>query len=180
MGIAGAVANPPGVLNEAQLAAELGIRLVGKIADGTSTSTFTSGRLQRVIWVDGGSEVLVHLDSVQVKITDRMILVSIDLETDQTGRTPLVTAFAVGGQGDPLGLLAVTDELPHGNGLLAGRWGTAVRNACWAALLAILNDFAASQHQAPNGISAIGSNAHFIAGPPIVIPGPALAPGSRG
>jgi len=120
----------PGVFNETQLAAELSLRLTGKPADGFSGSALATGRLQRVVWVDAGSEVLVYLDSVRVKILERVILVSIDLETDQTGRASLVTAFAVGGPGDPLGLLGVTDELPRGNGLLAARWGAAVRDAC--------------------------------------------------
>jgi hypothetical protein len=165
-----------GVFNEAQLASELSLRLVGKIADGSSGPTFATGRLQRVIWVDAGSEALVHLDSVRVKIADRMILISIDLETDQTGRTALVTVFAVGGPGDPVGLLAVTDELPRGNGLLAARWGSAVRNACWAALLSLLNDVAAGRHLAPIGIAAVAGSAQFVAGQPIVIPSGTLTP----
>src|SRR5690348_16761582 len=51
---------------------------------------------ERVVWVDGGDEVLVHLDSVMTQIVGAAVLVSIDLETDQTGRTPLVVAFAIG------------------------------------------------------------------------------------
>jgi hypothetical protein len=159
----------PGVFNETQLAAELSVRLAGKPADGFSGSAFATGRLQRVVWVDAGSDALVYLDSVRVKIAERAILVSIDLETDQTGRTALVTAFAVGGPGDPLGLLVVTDELPRGNGLLAARWGPAVRDACWAALLSLLNDVAAGLHLAPVGIAAVAGSAQFVAGQPIVV-----------
>ena len=159
----------PGVFNEAQLASELSLRLAGKTADGSSGSTFATGRLQRVIWTDAGSEALVYLDRVRAKITDRTILVSIDLETDQTGRTALVTVFALGGPGDPVGLLAVTDELPRGNGLLAARWGPAVRDACWAALLSLLNDVAAGFHLAPVGIAAVAGSAQFVAGQPIVV-----------
>jgi hypothetical protein len=39
--------------------------------------------------VDAADEVLVHLDSIQVRFLDRMIVVSVDLETDQTSRAPL-------------------------------------------------------------------------------------------
>jgi hypothetical protein len=85
-----------------------------------------------VIWVDRGDEVLVHLDSVRVKIADRLLLMSVDLETDQTGRTPLIAAFALGDDKDPAGLVAVTDDLPRGNGVLASRWGKILQEALWA------------------------------------------------
>lgn len=174
-----AAAARPGVFNEAQLGAALSARFAGNAADGSDVPSLTGARLQRVIWVDAGSEALVHLDSVKVKITDGMILVSIDLESDQTGRATMVSAFAVGRPGDPAGLLAVTDELPRGNGLLAARWGGAVRNACWSALLSVANDVAAHLKLAPVGIVAVAGAAQFLAGPPIVVPGPKPTTGIR-
>jgi len=75
----------------------------------------------KVIWMDGGDEVVVHLDSTQVHLLDRALLVSVDMETDQTGRTPRVVALALGNAGDPAGRVATTGELPRGNGLLAAR-----------------------------------------------------------
>jgi hypothetical protein len=107
-----------------------------------------------VVWVDGGDEVLVHLSAAQVRILDKMLLVSVDLETDQTGRTPLTVALALGTATDPAGLVAVTDEFPQGNGQLAARWGAALQAAVWSSLLGLSQDHAAERNKAPRGISA--------------------------
>jgi hypothetical protein len=131
-------------------------RVRGKPADGTTLpiSVPSGGPPMKVIWVDGGDEVLVHLDSIRARVLDRTLLISIDLETDQTGRTPLVCVFATGAPGDPAGLVTVTDELPRGNGLLAARWGTIVQAALWAGLLAMATDTARTHNLAPASIVA--------------------------
>jgi hypothetical protein len=117
---------------------------------------------ERVVWVDGGDEVLVHLDSVMTQIVGAAVLVSIDLETDQTGRTPLVVAFAIGA-GDDAGLVAATDQLPRGNGMLAARWGAAVRDAAWGALLSLAGDHAAERGMAPHSLSLANGQLHLTA-----------------
>jgi hypothetical protein len=81
-----------------------------------------------VVWVDAGDEVLVHMESLTTQITGQCVLISIDLETDQTGRTPLVVAFSLG-HDDKGALIAATDEFPRGNGLLAARWGVQVQHS---------------------------------------------------
>jgi hypothetical protein len=117
-----------------------------------------------VIWVENGDEVLVHLDSMRVRVLDGIVLVSVDLETDQTGRTPLVVSFAVGKANDPAGLVAVTDEFPRGNGLLASRWGRALQAAAWASLLGVANDHATERASAPLGIAATQGRISLTAG----------------
>jgi hypothetical protein len=107
-----------------------------------------------VIWVDAGDELLVHLDSIRVRLLDRIIAVSIDLECDQTGRTPLICVFATGAADDPAGLFCATDELPRGNVLLAARWGDVVQSAVWASLLGLVQDHAAERHLVPVGLAA--------------------------
>jgi hypothetical protein len=89
---------------------------------------------------------------------------SVDLETDQTGRTPLVVAFALGSR-DDAGLVAATDELPRGNGLLAARWGPALRAAAWASLLMLAQDHANERGAAPLGLALTGGQLHLHAGP---------------
>ena len=108
---------------------------------------------KQVVWTSRGDEVLLHLDSVRVKTAERLLFVSVDLETDQTGRTPLVCAFAVGNDKDPAGLIAVTDDLPRGNGVLAARWGKTLQEAVWATVLSISTDHAASASATAIGIS---------------------------
>jgi hypothetical protein len=132
----------PDRLDEAALAAQLQMRLRGAPADGSSVSLADA---QRVVWVDAGDEVLVHLDSIQVRLLNRIIVVSVDLETDQTGRAPLICSLALGGQRDKAGLIATTDEIPHGNPQLAARWGRVLQSALWGSLLALARDHAAER-----------------------------------
>lgn len=162
---------PPSIadqLDESTLASELSTRLAGKPADGSVAPTTAP---TKVIWVDRGDEVLVHLDSMTVRIMDGIVLVSVDLETDQTGRTPLVVSFSVGGANDPAGLVAVTDEFPRGNGLLASRWGRALQAAAWASVLGIANDHATERGLAPLGIVAASGTLSLKAGTPLKVTG---------
>jgi hypothetical protein len=117
-----------------------------------------------VIWVDHGNEILVHLDSTSVRILDRTILVSVDLECDQTGRTPLVCSFAVSGPGELGGLVAATDDLPRGLGSLASAWGPQLQSAVWSSLLGLANDHAAERSLAPRAISAAAGTLTLNAG----------------
>jgi len=137
--------------NESTLPPALAVRLAGTSANGAA---LTSPPGNQVIWVDAGDEVLVHLDSIQINLVEGIVLISVDLETDQTGRTPLIVNFALGNATDPAGLVAVTDEYPRGNGSLAARWGSAVQAALWSALLGLAQEHATERGQSPVGISA--------------------------
>lgn len=107
-----------------------------------------------VVWVDGADEVLVHLPSVRVALRDKLVAVSVDLECDQTGRETLVMPFVVGGLRDPAGLIAATESLPRGDGLLVGRWGRILQDAVWSALLAVVQDYATRLKKLPFGFTA--------------------------
>jgi hypothetical protein len=137
-------------ISETALGAELAKRL-----GGATRAPGTEGFSDRVVWTDRGDDVLVHLSSIRTRMLDRMAYVSVDLETDQTGRTPLVCAFALGNPDDLAGLVAVTDELPRGNGLLASRWGELLQFAIWNALLGIVSDFAKQINLSPAGLAAV-------------------------
>lgn len=143
----------PQVLDEPALVSHLGPRLAGPRADGVRPDEPPEAAPDRVVWVDAGDEVLVHLDSLKARVLERTILVALDLETDQTGRSTLVCAFALGGDKDPAGLLAVTEELPQGHPLLAARWGRAVQAAIWNGLLELAGEQARSRNAAPLSIS---------------------------
>jgi hypothetical protein len=158
--------------DEKSLGLEVSTRIAGRPADGSTTPVVSTARATRVIWVDAGDEVLVHLDSLRVALRNRLIVVSIDLECDQTGRTPLVCTFALGDQADPAGLFAVTDELPRGNGLLAARWGAAVQAAAWNSLLSLVKDHAGERNLAPLGFTATDGALALRAGDAIAAPPP--------
>jgi hypothetical protein len=140
----------PDQLDAPALSSALQLRLQGTAADGSAASG-TIGN--QVIWVDAGDEVLVHLDSVQARILEKLLLISIDLESDETGRTPLIVSFALGNATDPTGLVAATDEYPRGDGRLAARWGESVQAALWSTLLSLAQEHAAERGKAPVGIS---------------------------
>lgn len=150
----------PDQLDGSAIAGYLAARLAGTSADG---SPAPSTKPAKVVWVDGGDEVLVNLDSTSTMITGQMVLVSIDLESDQTGRTPLVVAFALP-PSEEAGLVAATDEYPRGNGLLASRWGPVVQAAAWSAMLTLASDHASERGLAPLGLAVTGGQLHLIAG----------------
>jgi len=156
-----AVSNP---VNEAQLATELAARMVGTSADASQLVNVSP---TPIIWVERGDDVVVHLDSVQVRLLAGSLLVSVDLETDQTGRATLVAAFALGGDGDPAGLTAVTDDLPKGLGTLTARWGKVLQAAIWASLLGFAQDAAAQQDGAPIGLVVSPGSLTVVAGTPL-------------
>lgn len=139
----------PSKIAGADIASHLRTRLIGTPADG---SAVTGSKPTSVVWVDAGDEVLVHMESLTTQITGQCVLVSIDLETDQTGRTPLVVAFSLG-HDDKGALIAATDEFPRGNGLLAARWGVQVQQAAWNALLQLVSDHSTQQGASPAGLT---------------------------
>ena len=93
-----------------------------------------------------------------------------DLETDQTGRTPLVASFALSPGSDAAGMVAVTDDLPRGNGLLAARWGRTLQAAIWAGILAIAQDFGAQQNGVPRALTLSNGLLTLQVGPPLQAP----------
>lgn len=158
----------PDNFGEADLPAALTVRLMGTPANGVpATASATAPAV--VIWVNGGNEVLVHLDSTQVRILDGMLLVSVDLESDQTGRTPLICAFALSNTSDPSTLVATTDEYPRGDGTLASCWGQHLQQAVWSSILALANDHAHERDLSPRGLIATAGKLSLSAGAPIVL-----------
>jgi len=140
----------PQRLDEATLATALARRL----APTEALPAKGFGAPGPVVWTDGGDEVLVLLPSLKVALRDRLIVVSLDLASDQTGSASLVMPFGVGGARDPAGLVAATEELPRGNALLVGRWGRIVQEAVWAALLQVVDDYAKRLRKLPFGFTA--------------------------
>jgi hypothetical protein len=153
----------PDSLTPVTLAGLLQARLSGTRADGTAASATTP---TSVIWVDQGDEVLVHLDSLEISFAGSAVLLSLDLETDQSGRTPMVVALALGDTPQAGGaLVAATDEIPRGNALLAARWGKMLRDASWQAFLALASDHAAQTGLTPHALTLANGQLHLTAGP---------------
>ncbi|HEY1986689.1 MAG TPA: hypothetical protein VGG85_14835 [Terracidiphilus sp.] len=153
----------PDQLGETDLTTQISVRLMGTTANGLPLPAGGTPP-DKVIWVDHGNEVLVHLDSTAVRILDRTVLVSVDLETDQTGRTPLVCSFAVSGAGELGGLVATTDDLPRGHGGLASCWGHQLQTAVWSTLMGLANDHASERSLTPRALSATAGTLSLNAG----------------
>ena len=153
----------PDQLGEGDLTAHVSTRLMGTSANGVPLVA-DGAPPNQVIWIDHGNEVLVHLDSTTVRILDRMLLVSVDLETDQTGRTPLVCSFAVSGVGELGGLVATTDDIPRGSGVLASTWGRQLQSAVWSSLMSLVNDHATERSLTPRALSASAGTLTLNAG----------------
>jgi hypothetical protein len=156
----------PDRFDERTLASALNVRIAGTPSDGSLPPDQLPSK---IVWTDYGDEVLIHLDSLQTKIVQGKLLASVDLETDQTGRTPLVVAFALGATNDPAGLVATTETYPRGNAMLASRWGQAVQAAIWSALLDLAQTHAVERSGAPRGIAALDGALQFLAGPALKV-----------
>lgn len=155
-------------LDERQVAALVRSALAGgqSVADGDR---------QRVLWEDAGDEALVHLDSVIARLLPRTVLVSADLETDQTGVGALIVTFALGSLQDKTGLFAMSEERVRGHPLLAARWGTIFRETVWAALLAAARVHATERGKVPVALHPMQGKLNFAASAPIPVAAEATA-----
>jgi len=114
-----------------------------------------SSHASALVWEDAGDEVLVHLESLHVRLLPQTLVVGIDLESDQTGRGPVIVRFVFGNVDDMAGLIASTDEVVHGNAPLAARWGSVFRDVVWATLIGTVEEHARERGLAPQALIAV-------------------------
>jgi hypothetical protein len=88
-----------------------------------------------VIWQDGESEVIVHLDKLRFAIKPGLVLFEIQLEADNLGVVPMVVPFRIGNDIKSASLILTTEHLPRGDSLMTHRWGEIVQEHLWFALL---------------------------------------------
>ena len=62
------------------------------------------------------------------------------------------------------GLVATTDDVPHGLGLLASAWGKQLQTAVWSTLMGLANDHASERSLTPRGLAATAGQLHLAAG----------------
>jgi hypothetical protein len=96
----------------------------------------------QVVWTDGDSEVLVHLDRTEAVVFPGVVVIALMLEAAEAGAGQLVVPFALGAPDTPAGLVAVTEPVPRGPAALADRWGEAVIAAAWLALIDVAHGMA--------------------------------------
>ncbi|MFZ5890551.1 MAG: hypothetical protein ACOY0T_05730 [Myxococcota bacterium] len=118
-----------------------------------------------VVWVDHGDEVIVHLDSLKATTSAGVLLVAVDLESDETGRATLVVPFAPGNSGDDE-MTLVTEQLPRGHAALAARWGHILQDALFAALQDMARVHAEERQAVPKALTLDGSVLSFRSSTP--------------
>jgi hypothetical protein len=151
----------PDSLSEADLTARVQAALTGPAVTGPT---------EAVIWQDAGDEVIAHLSSLKIRLAPPAAFAAIELESDQTGRGTLIVRFVFGGDKDPAGLFAATDEIVRGHPQLAARWGPTFRDLIWSLLTRLSRDHAAERGLAPLQLSIVSGAMQFHASPSIPLP----------
>ena len=143
--------------------------IIRALAGGANPDASERTRIKTVLWRDLDDEVLVHLDSVVVRFVARYAIVSVDLETEQTGRASLIVTLAFGAPEDAAGLVAATDALPRGNPVLAARWGRVLQEIVWTALLDVARTHAEERNKVPLDIRVLDGRLRFGAAPALAL-----------
>jgi hypothetical protein len=115
-----------------------------------------------VLWQQHGDRVLVHLDALNVQTGPDGLLVTVELQTDQSGRSALTVGLALAGPDDPADLTAVTEQLPAGDPVLAARWGQPLQEAVFEALLRVLDRTAEASGELAIGLRSSDAGVEFV------------------
>jgi hypothetical protein len=112
-------------------AAELGKRIRDRIR-GNAAANVT-----KYVWQGDSQRVLIHGDSLVVRLLESWLVLNLDLQTDQTGRQTLQFVFFLGKPGDGDGVQAAcTVNAPTvAGGQLAAAWGAELQRVIWDAVL---------------------------------------------
>jgi hypothetical protein len=121
--------------------------------------------LPAVVWEDRGSQVLLHVASLQVRTLDTALVVAIDTETAELGRAQLIVRLVFGTGRDPAALVASSDEVVHGDPRLAARWGPLFRDVVWSAIVRMSEAHAGERGMQARAISILGDHVRFTAKP---------------
>jgi hypothetical protein len=95
-----------------------------------------------VVWTHGGSELLVIVAKVRVRVDKGLVLVSIPVSCDQVPDARIDVGFAVGDDERPAGMLAVTEDRPRGPRAVVDVWGDALTAFAWQIVLSLTSGVA--------------------------------------
>lgn len=107
------------------------------VAAGSAAGFPAGGRSDTVVWTLGGSELLVIVAKVQVRIDRGVIVVIIPVSCDQTPEAAIEVGFAVGDDSRPAGMLAVAEDRPRGPAAVVDLWGDALTGFAWQVVLSV-------------------------------------------
>lgn len=113
----------------------------------------------QIVWQTRGGEAVVHLDTLSLHTRRGLLVLSVELESEQTGRAPVIVEYAVGDgeNADADGLLAVGRVA--GDAVLASGFGSTVGEAAWSSLLDVA---AAELPGGADALAGIGADAESV------------------
>jgi hypothetical protein len=107
---------------------------------------------QEVVWYDHDGDVLFIIGDTVVNLMNGLVLVSLTLQTDQTGPGQVTVPLGVGTASQPVGMTVATELRPRSaTALLVDRWGDAATAAAWGALLDVAKTMAEQAGADSNG-----------------------------
>jgi hypothetical protein len=126
----------------------------------------THKRAAEVIWEDRGSQILLYVGKLQVRLADGVLVVAVDVETTESGRTTLIVRYVFGSATGAAGLVASSDAVVHGDPLVAARWGSLLRDVIWAAIVRLSEAHATERGRQPQSIAIRRGQLEFAARAP--------------
>jgi hypothetical protein len=111
------------------------------------TFRLAAGRpnVSKIVWTDGGDELLIHLDSLKCAFADGWLVCELELEAGGPGRQKLQCVYFLGRTGDTDGTRAAATLKPIGaaSEAIADRWGRNLQRVIWDAVLDAIEGAAA-------------------------------------
>lgn len=104
-----------------------------------------------VLWDDGSSRLLVHLDQVEISLGDGTADVVLGIECDEIGHDRIVCTFVTSSLRRPAGFVWASETRPRGPAAVVEIWGEALVALCWRTLVEI-----AASATASLGVDAVG------------------------
>jgi hypothetical protein len=101
--------------------------------------TGMSGGTPSVVWTAQGSDVVLHVDSIAVRLTPGHLEVDVDCETDETGRVAQRVCVALALPAESPNF-AATAGSPRTADRVATRWGPALQDAVWGTVVRLAGD----------------------------------------
>jgi hypothetical protein len=119
-----------------------------------------------IIWEDRGSQILLHVGKLQVRVVDGVLVVAVEVETAESGPTTLIVRYVFGNATAAAGLVASSDAMVHGDPLIAARWGSLFRDVIWAAIVRMSEGHAKERGRQPQAMAIRRGHLEFAARAP--------------
>lgn len=111
------------------------------------------GALQ--LWRRDGDELLVDVSAIDLDTGDGLVVVTIPVECDQTGRSAARVAFAIGSESRPAGMLATAGRHCRGPAPVVESWSEELIALAWRALTSAVTSIAREAGEDADGAGLV-------------------------